>query len=111
MEAKLYYTAPSDESFEDMKRAAMEVWEQYKDDVLYYDEKTGRVRDIKNIRDNFVYIFAMFDINNQQKCVRLLQPETIEDLRVRLLDGGNSPQYLEMIGIPKASGTITPDQV
>jgi len=35
-----------------------------------------------------MYIFAMFDINNQQKLISLLSLETKQALRDRLTEGG-----------------------
>ncbi len=94
----LYYEAPSEEAFEDMKGAALEVWEQYRTSPGgYYEEKAGRIKDIKNVKDNFMYIFAMFDINNQRKCVSLLNPVTIEAVRERMVAGGNDDYYIRSI--------------
>jgi len=94
----LYYEAPSDAAFEDMKAAAMEVWGQYRNSAGgYYEEKTDRIKDIRNIKDNFMYIFAMFDIHNQRKCASLLKPETIEAVRERMVAGGNDDYYIRSI--------------
>lgn len=90
---RLYYTPPSDEAFQEMKDAALAVWENYKNEPLYYAEKTTRIKDIQNVGDNFMYIFAMFDMNNQRKCADKLSPETKEAVRLRMRDGGN-PDYL-----------------
>ena len=99
----LYYTPPSDQSFEDMKKSALMVWSQYEGSPgNYYQEKVARVRDIKNIGDNFLYMFAMFDSSNQAKVVKLLQLKTKRELRERLLDGMGVDQgtnYCEMIGL------------
>lgn len=82
----IYYTPPSDESFEDMKTAALQVWNSYEDP--YRTEKVNRIKDIENISDNFMYILAMFDINNQKKVGKLLTEATKEDARDRMLSGG-----------------------
>lgn len=91
MEEGLYYTAPSDESFADMKQAALSIWNEYEDP--YRTEKVDRIKDIKNLWDNFMYIFAMFDPDNQRKCVQRLKEETKKDLLERLKDGG-TPEYI-----------------
>lgn len=61
---KLYYTAPSDEIFEEVKKRAIEIWkERAKEetwDENYLKEKLDRIKDLKNIRDNMMYIIAMF---------------------------------------------------
>jgi len=85
---KLYYEAPSDECFEDMKKCAIEIWSGYDDQYGYATEKINQIKDIGNIKDNFMYILAMFDIFNQQKVGYLLSENTKEEARKRMLDGG-----------------------
>ena len=92
-EAKLYYTAPSDECFEDLKKHAIALWSTMGDEPSYAEEKIGRIKDIKNIQDNFMYMFAMFDMGNQRKVARELKEETKKAINERLLSGG-SPEYL-----------------
>lgn len=94
---KLYSIAPSDDCFNDMKAAAMVVWNKYREP--YRSQKLERVKDIKNVADNFIYIFAMFDTENQIKVVAQLKEETKEALRERLVSGGNSERYLNLIGL------------
>lgn len=105
MEPKLYYTAPSDEAFEDMRQAALKVWEKYKREPDYYKEKTERIKVMKNIQDNFMYLFAMFDHLNQRECVSYLKPSTRDELQARMIDGGNAPWHIESIfsGLPNDS--------
>lgn len=97
--SKLYYTAPSDEAFEDMRKACIEVWGQYDNEFGYVDEKTSRIKEIGNVQDNFMYMLAMFDHINQRKVVEKLSEETKQAVRERMLDGGNEPSYLAMIGL------------
>lgn len=85
---RLYYTAPQDHCFEDLKKSAMQVWEEVASDPSYLEEKVDKIKNITNMGDNFMYIFAMFDTNNQRTCALFLKPETIEELRIRLIDGG-----------------------
>ena len=89
----LYYTAPSDEIFEEMKKAATVVWNRMDNTYGYVDEKLARIKDIKNVEDNFMYIFAMFDMGRQRECSFLLNDSAKDALRDRLRDGGN-PEYL-----------------
>ena len=99
MEPKIYYTAPSDDSFKDMKEAAIQVWQQYKDESPYWGDKTGTVERLENIKDNFMYIFSMFDHPNQMKCIQLLKEETKAALKERMIDGGNDPWHIQMLGL------------
>jgi len=97
MEAELYYTAPDQDDFDDMKAAAMEIWSSYEDP--YKTEKLDRIKDVQNIKDNFMYLFAMFDIHNQRRVVQLLKHKTCDALRARMLDGGNDEMYLRTVGL------------
>lgn len=94
-EAKLYYTAPSDEIFAEMKEAAGQIWSAYEDP--YKSEKLARIFGIENIQDNFMYLFAMMDIDNQRKAAHLLSPEAQEAVRARMLAGGNDEHYINNI--------------
>ena len=95
----LYYKAPDQECFDNMKSAATKVWSAMDNTYGYVDEKTARVKDIANVGDNFMYMLAMFDQDNQAKVVALLTPETQEAVRERLLDYGNDASYLTRIGL------------
>ena len=92
-----YYTAPSQESFEDMKQCAINIWKGYDDTFNYATQKINRIKDIVNFSDNFMHIMAMFDINNQRKLVKNLKPKTIEDVKERLLAGGISQEFINSI--------------
>ena len=97
---QLYYTPPEDRSFMDMQSAAMEIWGQYKNSPGdYYKEKTDRIRTLKNVGDNFMYMFAMFDMSNQRKVVEKLDDRTKYELFERLVDGGNDEAYIKAIGL------------
>ena len=97
--SKLYYTPPSDKCFEELKEKAIEIWKTYDDTYKYATGKINRIKDIKNIQDNFMYILAMFDHINQRKVISKLSNETKEAIRIRLIDGGNDKSYLRMIGL------------
>lgn len=99
MEAKLYYIAPSDATFEEMKKACIEQWSTHDNTHGYVEEKVNRIKDIKNVQDNFVYMFAMFSIDGQQGLVRRLSDDTKNDLRARLVDGGNEEWYIKQMGL------------
>ena len=67
MSQELYYEAPSDEIFQEVKKEAIKIWETYDDTYGYATEKIDRIKDLENIRDNFMYLWAMLDNNNQVK--------------------------------------------
>ena len=97
MDTKLYYTAPSDECFEEVKVRAMELWKEVDTDndaYGYATEKINRIKDIQNINDNFMYIVAMFDAGNQAKLAATLSEETRKQIRDRMIDGGNPPSMI-----------------
>ena len=93
--AKLYYTPPTDEQFNELKEKAIEIWQGYDDAHGYATEKINAIKDIKNVSDNFMYIVAMFDIFNQEKLAEKLSFETRKAVRDRMIDGGNSPEYIK----------------
>lgn len=63
------------------------------DEPSYAEEKVGRIKDITNVGDNFMYMFAMFDMGNQKKLAFTLKDRTIDAINERLIAGG-SPEYL-----------------
>jgi hypothetical protein len=99
-EARLYYTPPSDEAFESMRNACMIVWGQYAGNPGgYMEEKVGRIRDIQNVGDNFMYMLAMFDMNNQRSVVSMLSDEAKIALKERMIDGGNDVYHIKTLGL------------
>jgi hypothetical protein len=91
---KLYYTAPNDEQFKELKEKAIEIWQTYDNTFGYVDEKINRIKDIPNVNDNFMYIVAMFDIINQRKLADSLSEETRKQVRDRMIDGGTPIDYI-----------------
>lgn len=94
-ESELYYTAPSDEQFNELKEKAIEIWSTIGDEPRYSREKIGRIKDIQNIKDNFMYMVAMFDIHNQRLLASKLKPETRKSVRERMVDGGQPEMFIE----------------
>ena len=78
MDNEDYYTAPSDEVFKEIKEKAIEIWQTYDDTYGYATEKIDRVKEIKNVKDNWDFIVGMFDSTNQAKLVNKLSPEARE---------------------------------
>lgn len=91
--SKLYYTPPTDEQFDELKEKAIEIWNTYDNTYGYVDEKVGRIKDIKNVGDNFMYMVAMFDINNQAILASKLSDETRQAVSERMIDGGNPSEF------------------
>jgi len=88
---QLYYTAPGDEIFEEVKKKAIELWKVVdtdNDKYGYTTEKINRIKDIKNITDNTMSIVAMFSIDNQLLLAQELSEPTREAIRERMIDGG-----------------------
>jgi hypothetical protein len=93
MTSKLYYTAPSDEIFNEVKNACIELWKSKNAHPSYENEKVERIKDIGNIKDNVMFMVAMFDDGNMSLLAEKLSDEAREALRDRMIDGGN-PSYL-----------------
>jgi len=90
----IYYTAPSEDQFNELKQKAIEVWNNYDNEFGYVDEKVNMIKDIKNVRDNFMYIVAMFDSNNQRILAGKLSDETRQAVRARMIDGEQPLEYI-----------------
>lgn len=95
----LYYKAPPQEAFEDMRRECVFQWGTHDNTYGYVDEKLSRIQDILNVGDNFMYMFAMFDMNGQRDVVSRLDEETKKEVRERLRAGGNDEYFLSQIGL------------
>ncbi len=71
-----YYTAPPDPIFEDIKVKATGIWSTYDDTYGYATEKISRIKPLKNIRDNALYMVAMFDGSNKQQLLDSLEEDS-----------------------------------
>ena len=92
--SRLYYTPPTDKQFNELKEKAIEIWKTYDDTHGYASGKIDRIKDTKNIADNFMYMVAMFDIVNQAKLAMKLSEETRIAVRERMIEGGASPEHI-----------------
>jgi hypothetical protein len=93
--SKLYYSAPSDEIFNEVKQASMELWvERYPEATspYYAKEKVAGIERLQNVQDNVMSIVARFDSENMRLLANKLSPEARAALRERMVDGGN-PEY------------------
>jgi 4-hydroxy-3-methylbut-2-enyl diphosphate reductase IspH len=84
----LYYKAPTDEVFAEVKAKAIEIWKTYDDTYGYATEKVDRIKDLQNIRDNFMFMVAMFDSENQTRLANLLSEEARQAISDRMVAGG-----------------------
>ena len=64
---------PTDEVFEDIKTASIEIWKTYNNQFGYVDEKVYSIKKIENISDNAGFIIAKFDYQNQNKLINYLK--------------------------------------
>jgi len=94
MEEKLYYQAPSDEIFEEVKAKVIEIWQGYDNTYGYASEKIARVKEIQNVSDNVMTIAAMFDHINLAKLAEKLSPEARSAMKERMISGGNPPESI-----------------
>lgn len=76
MSVTLYYTPPSDEIFEDIKQTSKRIWSTYSDEYGYRTEKLNRIMTLPNVRDNYIYMVAMFDWENKIKLLDSVKPAT-----------------------------------
>ncbi len=92
MSQELYYTPPSDEIFEEIKRCAIEIWQGYENGTDYAQSKISRIKDIENTQDNAMYMVAMFDGQNQQKLFSMLSIEARRAIVERLRGDDHEPK-------------------
>lgn len=89
----LYYEAPSDEIFEEVKSACIKIWETYDNTYGYVDEKLERVSGLNNIHDNFMYMVSMFDHWNQKRLSEILSPTAKLAIINRIKSGHDKQEY------------------
>ena len=65
----------SDEIFNEIKQAAIEIWNTYDDTYGYASEKINYLNSFGNIKDNWGTIVGMFDRDNQQILLSKLGPD------------------------------------
>jgi len=70
-----YDDAPSDKIFNEIKAAAIEIWQTYDDTHGYATEKINQVNYLTNFKDNWGTMIGMFDGLNQHKLLVKLSPE------------------------------------
>jgi len=90
---KLYYEAPTDEQFEEVKLTCIEIWNTSDDTYGYATEKIDTIKNMENISDNVMSMIAMFDMDNMTELSILLSSETRKAISDRMISGGNPPEY------------------
>ena len=89
--SKLYYTPPEQEMFDEVKKWSINLWQKRypeNEHPYYAKEKTDKIKELQNVGDNFMYIIAMFDEENQRYLAMDLMPETRKAISERIIDGG-----------------------
>ncbi len=81
----LWYTPPKQDLFDELKKISIEIWEAYDDTHGYSSEKIGQIKGLRNIRDNFMFMFQMFDWVNQTKVLSAASDELKTAIRERLI--------------------------
>ena len=89
-----YNKAPTQKVFDDIKSAALAIWRTYDDTYGYQSEKVNRIKDLKNISDNYGYIVGMFDSSNQNKLFQSVKLPKTKELLKQLICADES-------GLPK----------
>lgn len=89
---RLYYTAPSEEIFNEVKEKAIIIWGRYASN--YASEKISYITPLENIQDNVMTIIGMFDEHNQERLANMLSNETREAIRIRMIDGSMPEEYI-----------------
>lgn len=89
--SNLYYIAPEQELFDEVKKAAMKIWRGYDDTYGYATEKIDSIKDLENIEDNLMCMVSMFDIMNQAQLALALSVEANNAIFDRLVAGGMEP--------------------
>lgn len=80
---KLYYIAPPQEVFQEMKTLSLQLWKELDDPYDSY-EKSEQIERMHNIKDNFMFILAMFDDNNQSIILSRASEKLKTAVRIRI---------------------------
>ena len=66
---------PTNEVFNEMRKAAISIWRDYDNRFGYATEKIKRVNSMENISDNAMVFYRMFDHWNKQLMVSKLSED------------------------------------
>ena len=96
----LYYTAPENCYFNELRDAAIKIWESYGFETDYAQSKINRIVDLENVSDNFMYIVAMFDMPNQRRLSEMISDGCRDAVCMRLIAGGQ-PDWANPFLLPR----------
>lgn len=87
----IYYTPPEQCFFDELKKCAITIWSSYPDP--YKSEKIESIYNLQNVSDNFMYMVAMFDSQNQIELSNLVSDRCKREVSERLFSSGCPPDY------------------
>lgn len=71
------HETPTTEVFNEIKIAAIAVWDTFDNTYGYVTEKVERINSIQNYADNVMACYRMFDYGNQQLMKKNLSDEAL----------------------------------
>ena len=69
---------PSQEIFDEMKKVSTSIWSNYDNKFGYVDKKMEIINNLKNVQDNAMVMYRMFDIINKSKFRYFVSESTLE---------------------------------
>lgn len=90
----IYYTPPEEDIFQELKQGAINIWKTYSDQYGYSTDKINSIKDMNNVKDNFMFMVAMFDGENQRLLSSILSEKCKEQIRIRMESGGMPKEYI-----------------
>ncbi len=105
---RLYYTTPPENEFCEVKKNCIDLWNTMGVEPGYSQGKIKHVETTCNIRDNMMYLIAMFSENNQKTLIESLSENCRISVLKRIYDGGPDNyvlRYFPMTDILKSDGS------
>jgi hypothetical protein len=103
--SKLWYKAPSDVIFNEMKTAFLQVWSKYAIEWLKNDT-VETAKNLTNIRDNYTWFFTKCDWINQNEFIWLLKKEARKYILKRIYANELTGNMIEYCAVIYAEETI-----
>lgn len=92
---RLYYKTPPEKEFLEVKDKCIKMWCMMGFEGTYRREKIGEVSTIENMRDNMMFLIAMFSENNQRLLIDSLSQKCKVSVLKRMYDGGSDNIVLQ----------------
>jgi hypothetical protein len=89
-----YYAPMSKACFRELKEKCIELWPEISSNRDYVRETINRIKGLENVRDNGMFMVALFDISNQIKLSKKLSLDTRTEIWERLVAGGAPEDHL-----------------